>query len=111
MAQRADDRDGRDKPGHGQVGTATSFAPLTSLGPNPKGYLIFLPEGRMIGLLVSPDRKPATNDAESAALLRTMISYSGKCSVDAKFITTPDVSWHESYTGREQVRYYKLDGN
>jgi Lipocalin-like domain len=36
----------------------------------------------------------------------------GKYSVDAeKFVTTPDVSWNEIYTGHEQVRYYKLDGN
>jgi len=41
-----------------------------------------------------------------------MISYSGKYTVDAeKFISAPDVSWNESYIGREQVRYYKLDGN
>ena len=87
-------------------------APIQSLGPNPKGYLIFLPQGRMISLLVSADRKPPTNDAESAALLRTMISYSGKYTADAeKFVTITDVSWNEVYTGREQVRYYKLDGN
>jgi hypothetical protein len=31
-AQCADYRDGRDKPGHDQIGTATSFAPLTNVG-------------------------------------------------------------------------------
>src|SRR5262245_40849415 len=89
-----------------------NIAPIQSLGPNPRGYLIFLPEGRMISLIVSTDRRPPTNDAESAALLRTMVSYSGKYTVDAeKFVTTPDVSWNEIYTGHEQVRYYRLDGN
>src|SRR5258707_1547938 len=28
-----DYRDGRDKPGHDRVGTATSFAPVNSIGP------------------------------------------------------------------------------
>ena len=48
-------------------------APIQSLGPNPRGYLIFLPEGRMISLIVSADRKPPANDAESVALLARII--------------------------------------
>ena len=87
-------------------------APIEPLGHNPKGYIIFLPEGRMITVHTSADRKPPNNDAESAALLKTMIAYSGRYTVDAeKFVTMPDVSWNEIYTGHEQIRYYKLEGD
>ena len=63
-------------------------------------------------VLTSADRKPATNDAESAALLRTMIAYTGRYTIEGdKFVIMPDVSWNEVYTGHEQVRYYKVDGD
>ena len=66
----------------------------------------------MMDVLTSADRKPATNDAESAALLRTMIAYTGRYIIDGdKFVTMPDVSWNEVYTAHEQVRYYKIDGD
>jgi hypothetical protein len=86
--------------------------PLEPLGHNPKGYLVLLPEGRMVVLLTAANRKPPTNDADSAALLRTMLAYSGEYTVDAeKFVVSIDVSWNEVLTGQEQVRYYKLEGN
>ena len=55
-----------------------STPPVEVWGPNPKGYLIFLPNGRMIAYTSAPGRKPPINDAESAALLRTMNAYTGK---------------------------------
>jgi Lipocalin-like domain len=61
-----------------------NIPPIEPLGKAPKGYIIFLPEGRMITLHTSSDRKPPTNDADSAALLRTMIAYSGKYTADAE---------------------------
>jgi hypothetical protein len=51
--------------------------PIEPLGPNPKGYLVLLPNGRMMAHLSAPDRKPAKNDAERAALLQSMNAYTG----------------------------------
>jgi hypothetical protein len=86
--------------------------PSEPLGPNPKGYPIFAAEGRMMMLLTSAGRKPATNDAESAALLKTMLAVTGNCPLDGDtFTTIPDVSWNETLTGQPRVRYFKLDGD
>ena len=43
-------------------------------GEHPKGYLIFLPSGRMISLLVSKGRKVAQTDQERAYAFRSMVA-------------------------------------
>ncbi len=41
-----------------------------------------------------------------------MLSYTGLYRFEGdKFITTVDVSWNESWTGTDQVRFYTLDGD
>jgi hypothetical protein len=78
-------------------------------GPKPRGYLIFSREGRMMTIITRTDRKPATTLEEQAALLQSMVSYTGRYKVEGdRIVTTPDVSWNEIYTGSEQIRYYTL---
>jgi hypothetical protein len=86
--------------------------PRDILGSNPKGYLIFMPEGRMMTIITRADRKPATTVEEQAALLQSMVAYSGMYTVGQdRIVTYPDVSWNEIYTGTEQVRYYSLSAD
>ena len=49
--------------------------PKDAMGANPKGYLILTREGRMVTLLTSSSRKPGLEDAERAALHKSLISY------------------------------------
>ena len=78
----------------------------------PNGYMILTPEGRMMVLVASGWRKPGQTDEKQAALFRTMLSYTGFYRFEGdKFITTIDVSWNESWTGTDQVRFYTLDGD
>jgi hypothetical protein len=80
-------------------------------GKNPKGYIIFTPEGRMMALITGDGRKPAETDPDRAALFRSMFAYSGIYHVETdKFTTKVDISWNEAWTGTEQVRFYKLEG-
>ena len=80
-------------------------------GNKPNGYIVFTSEGRFIGMVTAEGRKPGSTDAERAALHRTMIAYSGTYTVEGeKFTTKVDISWNESWTGTEQVRFYKLSG-
>lgn len=75
------------------------------------GYLIFMPEGRMMTVIAANGRKPAKSDQEAAAALRTMFAYSGMYRLEGdKWITKVDVSWNEAWTGTNQVRHYKFDG-
>jgi len=79
-------------------------------GPNPKGRAVFTPDGYATFVIVAADRKPATNNEESAALLKTLMAYTGKFSIDGdKFITKVDISWNELLTGQDQVRFFKLE--
>jgi hypothetical protein len=83
-----------------------------AIGKNPWGYFIFTSEGRMMALITGEGRKPAETDEDRAALLRTMRAYTGTFHIEAdKFTTKVDGSWNEAWTGTEQVRFYKLDGN
>jgi hypothetical protein len=87
-------------------------APRDIFGSNPKGYLIFTPEGRMMTIITRADRKPATTIEEQAALLQSMVAYSGQYTVGHdRIVTYPDVSWNEIYTGTEQTRYYTISGD
>ncbi len=81
-------------------------------GPNPKGRAVFTPDGFSAFMIARPDRKPATNDADSAALLKSLMVYSGKFTIDGdKLTTNVDLSWNEILTGTAQVRFFKLEGD
>jgi hypothetical protein len=80
--------------------------------PNPKGRAVFASDGYVVFVIVGANRKPAANDGESAALLKTLLAYTGKFTIDGdKFTTKVDISGNELLTGQEQVRYFKLDGD
>jgi hypothetical protein len=80
-------------------------------GTNPKGRLIVAPDSYWTVIIAKADRKPATNDAERAALLHSMVAYTGKFSIEGDKITsTVDIAWNEVNTGRTQVRYFKMEG-
>ena len=81
-------------------------------GPHPFGRLILMPSHYMAAFLSKPDRKPPTNEAESAALLSSMIAYTGRFRLEAdKFITQVDGAWNEIYKANEQIRYFSLEGD
>ena len=83
-------------------------------GPNPKGRLVLTPDSHWIIILTGANRKPAKTADEKAALLNSMIAYSGKYSVEGDRITTHvDMSSNEIYTGpnQDQTRFFRIDGN
>jgi len=86
--------------------------PFFENSPNPRGYIILTPEGRMMGIVTGEGRKvPQTLEDRSATWL-TMLAYSGMYRFEGdKFITKVDVSWMEGWVGTEQVRFYKLEGD
>ena len=93
-----------------------SGATTTMFGERPQGVLNYSPEGRMLALIAHGDRKPATGGratpAEAEALYRSMLSYGGSYSVADDVVThRVDISWNEKFTGGEQQRHFKLDGN
>ena len=84
--------------------------PRDAFGANPKGYFIATREGRVIGLITSSSRKAGTDDAERAALHKSMISFSGKYRVEGDlYIATVDLSWNEAWNGTEQRRHFRFE--
>ena len=85
-------------------------------GEHPNGYLSYAADGRMYAIIVwdnrgSPRDVVPTNE-ERIKLYGTMISYAGTYTTDAeKVIHHVDISWNQAWTGTDQVRFYKLEGN
>jgi hypothetical protein len=81
-------------------------------GRDPKGRALITPDGYAAFVIAAANRKPAANDEESAALLKTLMVYTGPFTVDGdKFTTKVDISWNELLTGKDQVRFFKLEGD
>jgi hypothetical protein len=81
-------------------------------GPNPKGRAVFTTDGYVAFVIAAANRKPAATDAESAALLKSLLAYTGQFTIDGdKFTTKVDISWNELLTGQDQVRFFKLEGD
>ena len=83
-----------------------------TFGEHPAGYIIFTREGRMMALIEAEGRKAASTDTERAALLSSVIAYSGKYRMDGSgWITTVDVAWNPAWVGTDQVRRFVLTGD
>lgn len=85
-------------------------------GPNPIGYIMYGADGRMMILQVRSQRttpaNPAVTGPEAEALFRSLLAYGGTYTISGDVITHHvDISWNQSWTGTEQVRHFKFDGN
>jgi lipocalin-like protein len=70
----------------------------------------------MYAILIMDNRRGPRDlvptDQEKIELQDTMIAYAGTFTADnEKVVNHVDISWNQSWTGTEQVRFYKLDGN
>lgn len=87
-----------------------------ALGPDPIGYVSYGADGRMSAFVVKRDRQPPAGavptDEEKLRLFDTMLAYAGTYTLmEDKVIHHLDASWNERWTGTDQVRFYKLDGD
>ncbi|MEC8442030.1 MAG: lipocalin-like domain-containing protein [Cyanobacteriota bacterium] len=86
-----------------------SFPPM---GHKPMGYVIFTPEGRLSFTLSAEGRQPATTDQERAALLSSVIAYTGSYRLEGnRWITQVDVAWNPEWVGTEQTRYFQVEAD
>jgi hypothetical protein len=89
---------------------------INQMGEHPNGYLNYSADGRMYAITISDNRiKPSEanpTDEQRVKLHQTMVAYAGTYTVVAdKVIHHVDISWNEAWTGTEQIRFFKLDGN
>ncbi len=84
---------------------------MEPMGKNPSGYLVITPT-RFVMFVVAENRKPGTSGAEKAALLDTLVAWSGPYRIEGnKIIVKADASWVQTWTGKEQVRNWGLSGS
>jgi hypothetical protein len=82
------------------------------LGKSPVGYIIFTPERRMMVIITGEGRNAPKNDQDRAALLKSMIAYTGMYRIEGdKRITKIDASWNPEWVGTEQGRFFRFDGD
>jgi len=80
------------------------------------GFITYGTDGRIMAIVVdSVRKKPEGNVAtgpEAEALFRTMTAYAGSYMIkDSQVIHHVDASWNETWTGTDQIRNYKFDGD
>jgi hypothetical protein len=99
-----------------RTNTATG-ATTDSFGPNPRGYITYSRDGRMMVLIARSDRpKPESiakiTDEQRNRLFSSMLAYAGTYSFDGRTIEHHiDISWNEVWSGTSQVRDVKKDGD
>lgn len=82
------------------------------MGQQPTGFVIFTPEGRAFFILTGEGRKPGKTPEERAALLSSLVAYTGTYRIEAdKWITSVDVAWNPEWVGTEQSRFFKIEGD
>ena len=82
----------------------------------PVGFITYGADGRIMVIVVDSGRKkPEGNVAtgpEAEALFRTMSAYAGSYMMKSgQIIHHVDASWNETWTGTDQIRNYKFDGD
>ena len=85
-------------------------------GDHPQGYLSYSLDGRMyaIGVFENRDkpRDSVPTDEEQAQLQGSMFAYPGTYTADGEQVVHHvDISWNQSWTGTDLIRFYKLDGD
>lgn len=95
-----------------QVEVQASGEKFDPMGKAPHGYVLFMPEGRVFFMFTGEGRKPGKTDADNAALLSSMVAYTGPYRIEGdKWITKVEVAWNPAWVGTEQTRQFKIDGN
>jgi hypothetical protein len=85
-------------------------------GEKPDGYISYLPDGRMHAMLVAGNRVKPTGtlptEEEKAKLFGTMIAYAGTYRIEGeKIVHGVEVSWNQLWTGSQQTRFFKAEGD
>ena len=95
-----------------QIEHKTTGEKKNIFGEKPNGYLIFTPQKRMMALLTAEGRKQPNTDEDRIAAFWSMGAYSGIYRVEGdKWTTKVDVAWTETWTGSDQIRFFKLEGD
>ena len=92
-------------------------ATTRTFGMSPSGFLSYSRDGRMNAILVKDIRPRPADMAQATAeerleLFNTMGAYAGTFTINGDTVTHHvDVSWNENWTGTDQVRNARVEGD
>jgi hypothetical protein len=79
-------------------------------GAKPHGYLVLTDGGRWIVIQTAEGREAPKAGDDYRAVFQSLLAYSGRYRIEGNTITiNVDVAWDESWTGTEQVRFFRLE--
>ena len=84
-----------------------------TFGPEPRGTVIFHPDGRMAAIITSGSPSGPVDASEKAGAAPKLLAYSGRYRLEPpdRFVTSVDVAWIHDWVGTDQARTYTLDGD
>jgi hypothetical protein len=81
-------------------------------GPDPRGSIIFTPDGRMMTVITASRRTPPATETETAAAFRGMMAYTGRFTLERdRVVTEVDAAWNPAWEGTTQIRIFELDND
>jgi hypothetical protein len=81
-------------------------------GEHPNGWLTLTAAGHWIVVQTAEGRKIPQTDEDRCAAFRSMLAYCGKYRTDAdKILINVDIAWDESWSGTEQTRFFRIEGD
>ena len=81
-------------------------------GSKPNGYLVATSAGRWIVIQTAEGRRTPSNDQDRIAAFKSLLAYSGRYQTDGdRIVIMVDIAADESWTGTQQVRLYRINGD
>lgn len=85
---------------------------IDAMGEEPRGRVIFTPDGWVAFNLEGTGREPAKSDEDRAHLMNTLVAYIGRYRIEGnQWVTTVQTAWAPEWVGTEQRRTVKISGN
>ncbi|WP_434212061.1 lipocalin-like domain-containing protein [[Pseudomonas] boreopolis] len=95
-----------------QVESKDTGKKIPAMGDHPTGRVIFTEDHRVAFVLTGEGRKNGTTDAERAALLNTLVAYTGiEQTKGNQWCTKVEAAWNPEWVGTTQCREFRRDGD
>jgi hypothetical protein len=85
---------------------------IPAMGEHPTGRVIFTENHRVSFVLTGDGRTAGKSEAEKAALLDSLVAYTGLESLKGdEWCTKVEAAWNPAWVGTTQCREFHVDGN